>query len=80
MKTYEIVGRVNYDRPLLSAEFSAIVSEKSRGKAKNLLEKKLKGKDKSIQSLTIQSLTIDKIIEIDPNKEGVLSCNISSYR
>ena len=75
MKTYEIIGRVNYDRPLLSAEFSAIVSEKSRGKAKNLLEKKLKGKDKSIQSLTI-----DKITEIDPNKEGVLSCNISPYR
>ena len=80
MKTYEIIGKVHYDRPLLSAEFSAIVSEKSSGKAKNLLEKKLKGKDKSIQSLTIQNLTINKITEIDPNKEGVLFYNISPYR
>ena len=75
MKTYEIIGRVNYDRLLLSAKFSAIVSEKSRGKAKNLLEKKLKEEDKSIQSLTINEIT-----EIDSNKEGVLSYKIPLYR
>ena len=84
MKTYEIIGKVNYNSALLSSKFSAIVSEETKEEAKNLLEKKLKEElkeeGKSIQGLTIQSLTIDKITEINPNKKGVLSYNISPHR
>lgn len=80
MKTYKISGNVNYEGPMLYAEFSAIVSEKSEKSAKNLLEKKLKEESKEEGVRSIQSLTIDKITEIDANKEGVLSCTISPYR
>jgi len=75
MKLYEISGVVNYHKLFVSAEFSAVVSQEFIEKANGLLEKKFKEEDKSIRSLTI-----DKINEINPNKEGVLSYSICPYR